>query len=396
VAAWAGAYTPSVSLDPPDTVLLEVAASLRLFGGAAPLAEAVLGGLARLGLSGQLAGAPTPLAARWLARHAQGRPMVASAELTRRLDALPLTALADGTSVDAASLQLLRAIGASCLADVRRLPRAGLARRQAVAVTQALDRALGRLADPRQWFEPPARYRARLVLPVPCEQIEPLLFLLRRLFAGLAGWLAGRQAGVDRVGLILEHEGRRPPTALEIVCGAPSRDEARLALLAREHLARLELPAPVDALRIAAGHPQPMTGRVADLFDDSSTAREGAALLLDRLRAHLGADAVRGLAPCADHRPEHAWRFQPPADSPQPAPLPAGDRPLWLLPAPRALADAAALTLLAGPERIESGWWDGADVRRDYYVARSHAGSLLWIYRELAAPHGWFLHGYFA
>ena len=52
-------------------------------------------------------------------------------------------------------------------------------------------------------------------------------------------------------------------------------------------------------------------------------------------------------------------------------------------------------SLLAGPERIESGWWDGAEVRRDYFVARRHDHSLVWIFRERQPPHGWFLHGHF-
>jgi protein ImuB len=51
--------------------------------------------------------------------------------------------------------------------------------------------------------------------------------------------------------------------------------------------------------------------------------------------------------------------------------------------------------LLGGPERIESGWWDGADMRRDYYVAKDAAGAILWIYRECTGDRSWFLHGIF-
>jgi protein ImuB len=54
----------------------------------------------------------------------------------------------------------------------------------------------------------------------------------------------------------------------------------------------------------------------------------------------------------------------------------------------------AAPALLAGPERIESGWWDGGEVRRDYFIARIGEGSLVWVYRE--RERGWFLHGIFA
>jgi protein ImuB len=48
---------------------------------------------------------------------------------------------------------------------------------------------------------------------------------------------------------------------------------------------------------------------------------------------------------------------------------------------------------LAGPERIESGWWDGDDAKRDYFVARLQNESLAWVYREAGE---WYLHGLFA
>jgi len=78
-------------------------------------------------------------------------------------------------------------------------------------------------------------------------------------------------------------------------------------------------------------------------------------------------------------------------------------RPLWLLAAPRALNEVASkphyrngpLALIAGPERIESGWWDTGGIMRDYFVAQTPDHSTLWIYRERRQPGGWYLHGIF-
>ena len=56
--------------------------------------------------------------------------------------------------------------------------------------------------------------------------------------------------------------------------------------------------------------------------------------------------------------------------------------------------DDGRLELLAGPERIESGWWDGGEVARDYFIARAPSSALLWIFR--ARGGGWYLHGLFA
>ena len=84
--------------------------------------------------------------------------------------------------------------------------------------------------------------------------------------------------------------------------------------------------------------------------------------------------------------------------------LPATPRPLWLLALPEPLAERdgrprhrGELRLESGPERIESGWWEGPEVQRDYYVARTPRGARLWIYRERAgaAARHWFLHGVF-
>ncbi len=394
LAAWAGQFTPCVSLDPPHALVLEVSTSLRLFGGPEALRARIAAALPALGLTATLAAAPTPLAARWLARADPGAVVHAAPGWARRLDALPVELLAEGGGVSDATLELLRGIGARRLGDAARLPRDGLARRQAGAVSDALARARGELPDPRAWFEPPERYAARLVLPAAVESTEPLLFAARRLLTGLTAWLAARHAGLDRCRLHLEHEAH-PETVLEIVTGKPGRDEARLTLLVREHLAALALPAPVEALRLTADAAAPLAPASGDLFGDPAAARDGANLLLERLRARLGTRAVQTVHPWPDHRPERAWQSAVPGARPRAAPSCPGPRPLWLLHTPRALDSIGGLTLLCGPERIEAGWWDGADVRRDYYVARAARAGIWWVFEQLDPPGGWYVHGFF-
>jgi protein ImuB len=85
---------------------------------------------------------------------------------------------------------------------------------------------------------------------------------------------------------------------------------------------------------------------------------------------------------------------------------------LWLLAEPQPLEDylrgtRAPPVLTDGPEKIESGWWEARDICRDYYVARTETGQVLWLYREaLPEPAGtadtrtgkvaWYVHGIFA
>ena len=395
IATWAGRFTPRISLSPPDAVLLEISSCLRLFGGAAKIEAAVRDGLAALGFVARLACAPTPLAARWLARAGCTPDLAHHDDWLAALERLPLTLLADDAGCHPATLDLLAGLGLRTLGEVRRLPPAGLARRGARAAGRALARARGEQADPRPWFAPPAHFAHGLALPAPEVRAEALLFATRRLFASLAAWLGARHAAIERCRLQFGHD-LRPPTELELVFGRPTRDEARFTLIARERLAMLELPSAVETIRLHAEHPVAAAALSEGLFGDPARADEDAALLLARLQARLGHQGVVRLSTCPDHRPEAAWRACEPGSAAAADTADAHERlrPLWLLPAPRAI-DAGGYTLLGAAERIESGWWDGAPVRRDYYLARDPGQILCWIFERLDTPGRWFVHGYF-
>jgi protein ImuB len=436
IATWAGRFSPRISLSPPDAVLLEISACLRLFGGAARIEHALRAGLAELGFDARTACAPTPLAARWFARagasaDAESRPPAqagnelsdasataaapaeaapgASPDWLTTLDGLALDLLGDsgGDGCDAHTLELLAGLGLRTLGEVRRLPAAGLARRQAQAASRTLARARGELADPRPWFEPPPRFDHSLVLPVATHHADALLFAARRLLTSLAAWLQARHAAVDLCTLVLEHASP-PHTTLDLVFGEPSQDEARFTLIARERLAAVALGAEVSGLRVVAEQPVLAQPHSADLFGDPAASKDGA-LLLARLQARLGHKGVYRLSAQADHRPEAAWM----ACEASAASLPRGGRggqrgqtdqtspivaerlrPLWLLPTPKPVSGARFM-LLGEAERIETGWWDGHVVRRDYYLARDEHQALCWIFHTLDTPEQWFVHGYF-
>lgn len=394
LATWVGCCTPCVSLDLPDALVLEVSRCLRLFGGLTALVDKLKHGAVHLGLVVHFAAAPTPLAARWLAKARPGTLVSNTTGWSHCLDSLPIELLSEGTAVSASTLDLLRGIGVRTLGEAIRLPRNGLARRGASSVQKAFALAHGECPDLRSWYVPPSFFTSRLVLPAPVSTTEPLLFASRRLVADLTGWLAALHAGVDQCHLHLEHDGV-PESVLHITTAQPGRDEERFVLLLREQLALFKLKAPVEALRLSAEAPVICNEHTPDLFGDVEQVRDAASLLLERLRARLGHDAVRSVRPWPEHRPECAWRTAEPgavsvADTGK-RPL----RPLWLLAAPQPLAAVEHLILLSGPERIESGWWDGADVQRDYYVAHtSHAGRW-WVFQRLNSPGGWYVHGYF-
>jgi protein ImuB len=370
IAAWACQFTPRVALEPPQALLLEVEGSLRYFGGL----EALLHRLQKtdLGYAVSLGVASTARAALWFAR----APAKTLQEV--RLEA---------TGWD---LELFKSIGISTLGELMRLPREGLARRCGPQLLDELDRALGSAPEVHEFFVPPARFAAKLELPAEVTYAEGLLFAARRLLVQLEGLLAARHAGIRSFAFQLIHSQKKIST-VQIGLASPSRDAERLAQLLRERLGALPLAAPVEAIALEAADFTPLPGSSADFFDDAAADAEDWARLLERLRARLGQDAVCGLTCYPDHRPEHAWRRVEPGDwEPREFTSP-GPRPVWLLEPSKLEEDG--FVLLAGPERIECGWWDGDDARRDYFIARLKEFSLAWIYREEGV---WYLHGLFA
>ena len=441
VAHTALAFTPIVTLHDAQTVLLEVQASLRLFGGLAALRQHLQAALMPLGHRVQMAAAPTALGAALLAQwhpSGLGDPVLgAHATDLRALQALlapaPIWLLRPGREHGDA----LQGMGLHTLSDLRALPRAGLARRFGEELLDQLDRALGQQADPRRALELPATFESRLELFARADTTDQVLHGAGVLLARLVAWAQARHARVAAFTLRMLHEktrhhsdpgpgaGATPATELRIELAAPALDAAHLQGLLRERLARLELMAPTLDLQLLCS--QWVAGHLpnGELFPTRASQAEGLTRLLERLRARLGDAQVQHLVPLADHRPECASRTVPAHGPGQGAAAPGScpaaaqtllplHRPAWLLPAPMALAERGALPLLngralqlvSGPERIETGWWDGASVARDYFIARTEDGSLVWVYRgRLPSPSGqlgqpdepnWYLQGRFA
>jgi len=385
LAAWAGRFTPSLSLVPPAGLLLEIGSCLSLHRGLGKLLKLARNGLGEMGCAAAMACAPTSHGAWLMARAGMERAIRDPTRLAAILATLPVALLEQPPAV----IDGLEKIGAATLGDCLRLPRAGLVRRLGQALVDELDHALGRVPEVHAFFAPPPRFERVLELHAPVHAAEALLFAVRRLLPELEGFLTLRQAGVQELELVCRHE-RRDATVVKLGFVKPVRDAGRMQLLLRETLGRTRLPAAVHTIVLRAPRVQPLAGANVDLFRAQHGEADGD-LLLERLRIRLGPDAVHGVETAADHRPERAWR---PTQEPKRASAANLHRPLWLLPDPLSCRDGR-LKLQSGPERIESGWWDGSDVARDYYVAEDGDGARLWVYCDRVSGE-WYVHGVFA
>jgi protein ImuB len=412
-------FTPRVSLVSPDGLLLEVKGSLQLFAGLAALRDELFGEVVTFHREAVLAFAPTPLAALTVARAGRSLEITDPAQLIGQLASLPITALRWPQE----TLARLTCVGARTIGAVLRLPRAGFARRFGSEPLAMLDVLTGRAPQALETFHPRACFRRRRDFDCELSQHGLLRAALAPLFADLDRFLRARQCGVVELECRLQYR-YAPPTLCALPLAEPTADAARLAALLGERLDALQLPEPVRACELYAAALLPHQPPRRCLWQPGEHGGEAGpegSDLIERLRARLGPRAVHGLGVRAEHRPEAGWTLT----GPPPAVVPRGGvsrkcavpggtagedtvhepplhRPLWILPTPQPLTERdglprrrGTLRLASEPERIESGWWDGAEVARDYYTAIDIHGVRLWVFRERTAPHGWFLHGVF-
>lgn len=438
LASLALAFTPRVALLD-EAVVMDVTASLRLFGGLQRLLQLLAQRFTEFFESNH---------ATAQVKHACGATSLIALGKLRlathsRAGELPMHTL----SAARPHLSVLERTGCRTWNDLLQLPRDGVARRFGASLLAALDRARGAVPDVYDWRVLPEQFNEKLELGALVIHGPALMAGVERLLPSLQAWLVGRQHGLCALQLTWHMDPRRdtPPTGHMVVrTDQPAQDLRHITTLVAEHLAQQTLAAPVHSLTLQSLVTEPLVNAAAAtpslLMEDRQTG--GSALaLVERLSARLGNDHVRVWQPCADHRPEQMqhWvpaqsalesmatsaihtRAKPPARMVSDALYPS-----WLLPEPLALRSVGSnpvyqgrLQRLAGPQRLESCGWLMANegpaqplaqrarppAIRDYFIYRSEQAGLLWIYSErLAADdtlahappqRAWFLHGFFA
>ncbi|KDR38985.1 DNA polymerase [Caballeronia glathei] len=399
-------FSPQVAIAEEQTVLVDVSASLRLFGGIRAIHRAIRKSLAAFGFTVRTSVAPTGQGA-WLMSRYRGGQRLSIRSFERQLSVLPALLVPETRRF----ADWFNGLGCSSVADLRRLPRAGLKKRCGTALLDTLDRAVGEAPELFEWVQTPPSFNARLELPDRVEHAEAVLFAARRLLVQLTGWLASKQLAVTRFTVELEHERGRAalaPTAVEIALAEPTWHEEHLTRLLKERLGRIELVAAVIAVRLAVNDVEGAEPPSDTLFPEPGGNAEDHNRLMELLIARLGPENVLRAAPVADHRPEVIANWVPVTSDVKGCALPGDQpRPSWLLETPVQLMTrqhrpfyGSPLRTVSPGERVEAGWWDGELVTRDYFVAEADDHTCYWIYRERVGSRDeedprWFLHGLF-
>lgn len=323
IAEVALGFGPTVSIESPDTVWVDVSGAAHLAGGERALALELAARVRALGhrVRVSVSGGPrlAQALARWGKADREGMVAVPREETARCMAELPVRAL----PIDAERSAWLIRLGVITLGDLARLPRTASASRLGDEASFVLDLARGKDSSPLVAYEPPAIPREESIWDEPVDGVSPLLFVLRGLLSRLSARLEGRGEALQAVDLVLLHDRaiarlRQAPaeTPLRFELAAPMWRQEELFRVIASRLGRMELSAPTVGLRLEA---RAITRALALQLDlsryasglggSASRGPETLPVLLAELVSDLGKDKVGVLRVEGSHRPEKKSRL---------------------------------------------------------------------------------------
>lgn len=292
-------------------------------------------------------------------------------------------------------IQKMERMGVKTIADALKIPRSALGGKLGKEIVQVLAEYQGHRVLPMACFQPPTVFYQRLVLLADVHDWQGLRFPMKRLLNDLAAFLELRQQQTQRLQISLSHRDA-PPTRLTIGMAHGCWRADDFMHLCQLKMENYELKAPVTDMSL---YTRELSGRnlaEADLWNHSKhramPSETSLGQLLNQLQLRLGEAQVRGIQVVHHWVPEQSWEYT--AGAAHIAPTPLMGRPFWVLENPE-LAQPEQWTLVAGPERIESGWWSGETTCRDYYKAVNREGASGWLFYDRLAQK-WWLHGWFS
>lgn len=419
LAVWCQRFSPTVGIEEPDGLLLDVSGCAHLFGGEHQLSRQFIDAVSRWGFSVRTAIADTIGTAWAVARFGTDRTTIVPAG--RQEAALrPLSVQSLRLSKNA--IETLNELNIHRIGQLQSLPRSGLYSRLGPEVARRLDQALGTVAELIVPVRRPEPLQASEDFEHPIRDRRTLEIVLRRLVERIAEKAAESQHGVQRLEVAF-FDAAGGSTGFVIETLRPDRSASHLMELVQTRLEQTPFAQGVVGVRMEAIETKLLKAPQGGLFDveDDSDGRGELARLVDRMSNRLGKQRVVRPRLRPDAQPEFALRWEPLLDAnkrPETQPFqpphtrPASSRPLHLREEPVALEVTsaapdgpplrffwkhAACTVARcwGPERIETGWWRERHVRRDYYRVETESGRRFWLFRRIGQGD-WFLHGEFA
>jgi protein ImuB len=361
----------------------------------------------------------------------------------------------DSLRLPAETVDLLSQLGVERLEQVLVLPRESLKARFGELLLLRIDQLIGTAQEMIVPYRPPPQFSEEWLLEYPAEGRELVEQILRELVRRVATALACRREGVLKLGCRLDCAPGRP-VRLDVGLFRPSADQEHLWDLLKMQLEQAALPGPVGRVRLEAALTAALENRQGELFaGGEQEAQRQLALFIDRCSSRLGPEAVLRPELTADPLPERGVRYRAGVGSrgsgvrsrrsvvrsqrseyavlsTQYSVLSRRRRkadsissesairnsqsalirplvlhsPPWPLEVLSVAPDGPPVSFRlqgkthevvgsAGPERIETGWWRGRSVRRDYWRVETAGGQRFWLFRKIGTSQ-WYLHGEYA
>jgi len=410
-------FTPTVVIKAPDCLLLEIKGSLRLFGGMQSLLTQVQDSIGELGYHARSGVGHTPLAAHLLSyetllSHKAGSDQALLQQSDFNVDGflsalrkVPLQLAID----DLKLCERLQRLGWQQLGDVLQQPPAALGRGVGKQLLTLLRKITGEQPDPQIPIQPRADFRDDMHLPFSLGSVQGLMYPAQRLLQDLQQFLLRRQLTSHGIEWRLR-DTRRRIYSIPITVSKPQYRANVFLALTQLKMEALKLEDDIEVITLISEKHSPLAPSETQLFrglraaggnDNIETMDE----VIDRLRARLGDESCQQLRTFDEELPEMATQVVPINGGDDDVAAASGKmisestgQPLWLLSSPQLLPQGlhyrGPLSLVSGPQRLQSYWWS-AVVKRDYYSAQHDDGARYWVFRQL--PDGpWYLHGVFA
>ncbi len=378
--------TSDICLFPPNGLLLRIHNMLNLYGGLKAYWQALRGQLSHFNVDYHYATGQSPFAARILARTAWDQISDHLPMLKHQVGLRKLTE----SELDHKAVKKLTRVGIHNIADLMAISLKDIAKRFDIDLVTYLGRLSGEFHHPIEFFHPQSTFSRYLELLYEISHTDTLLRPMSHLLDGLEQFLKVRDKLTQQVTFTL-HQRDADTVVFDVGSAQAEYQAAKWRLLVELKLEQLCLQAPVYALSLTTGTILERSPDKADLF----TASKGTLSylqLISLLQAKLGEHAIKQVTLKDDFRPEAINLYHPPNTQLNRVKTQLqAMRPSFLFTCPLPLSEK--VSVIHGPERISTGWWDNNAIIRDYFIAQNQHGQWLWIYRT---PNtNWYVHGLF-
>jgi len=386
IAHWLYAVTSDISFFEPNGILLRVSNMLTLYDGLDNYWRALNTHLSQLKNHFYYATAYSPLAAQLLAQSGFNQVTDNKKVLLNAIQQYSLTK----TTLPLKTVEKLNRTGVNNLKQLLSIPIAEIAKRFDISLVNFVGRLTGKFQHPVNFYTPPVQFKRCLQLLFDIENAQWIERPLIRLLNKLEDFLTLRDKVSHEIVITLH---QRDAADIDLLISSAQGDSTadKWRKLSALTLESIKIESPVHSITLCASQVAPRSIAEVDLFSGYQ-GNTSPLELLSILQAKLGKQAIKGLTLTEDARPELTSQFCEPLTSASNLSIKGKLRPSLLLPTPERLMDK--VSVIQGPERIATGWWDGRPIVRDYFIARSKQGRWLWIFKNQKKE--WFLHGAFS